>query len=102
MTASPVPGVPDVPGDTAVDSLRHAIGDTGFAFVPAGTMRGIIATFGSLSDWEAFSESWNDLEVDTYMADGGRYRRRRHGVFSASSAGAIVREPHQPHYQSVD
>ena len=102
MTASPVPSVPDVPGDTAVDSLRHAIGDAGFAFVPGSTMRRIIATFGSLSDWEAFSKSWNDLEVDTYMADGGRYRRRRHGVFSASSAGAIVREPHQPHYQSVD
>ena len=36
-----------------------------------------------------------------YMADGGRYRRRRFAAFRASSAG-IVRKPHQPHYQSRD
>jgi hypothetical protein len=35
------------------------------------------------------------------MADGGRYRRRRHAVF-AVDAGGVVRKPHQPHYQSVD
>jgi hypothetical protein len=35
------------------------------------------------------------------MADGGRYRRRRHAAFSVS-AGAIERKPHQPHYQSRD
>lgn len=35
------------------------------------------------------------------MADGGRYRRRRHAAF-AVSAEAIRRKPHQPHYQSRD
>jgi hypothetical protein len=35
------------------------------------------------------------------MADGGRYRRRRFAAFSASPH-AIVRKPHQPHYQSRD
>jgi hypothetical protein len=38
---------------------------------------------------------------DTYMADGGRYRRRRHGVFSAGPDG-IARQAHQPHWQSRD
>jgi hypothetical protein len=33
------------------------------------------------------------------MADGGRYRRRRHAVFTAE-AGALWRQPDQPHYQS--
>jgi hypothetical protein len=35
------------------------------------------------------------------MADGGRYRRRRFGVFRAAPGG-ITRKPHQPHYQSRD
>jgi hypothetical protein len=36
------------------------------------------------------------------MADGGRYRRRRHAVFAAGAEGAIERQPHQPHYQGLD
>jgi hypothetical protein len=39
--------------------------------------------------------------MDTYMADGGRYRRRRHAVLAAGPDG-IIRLPHQPHYQSRD
>ena len=35
------------------------------------------------------------------MADGGRYRRRRFGVFRADREG-VIRKPHQPHYQSRD
>lgn len=60
---------------------------------------------GALDDWNAFAESWNDLALDTYLADHGRYRRRRHAVFTATNAQAghasnIVRAEHQPHYQS--
>ena len=47
--------------------------------------------FGTLTDWPQFADSWNGLEVDTYMADGGRYRRRRFGVWSAERQGPIVR-----------
>jgi hypothetical protein len=36
------------------------------------------------------------------MADGGRYRRRRHAVFAGTDHGPIMRQAHQPHYQSVD
>lgn len=72
----------------------------GFALVRAPAMRAILLEAG-LAAFDSFAASWNDLGVDTYMADGGRYRRRRYGVFSASPAGA-VRKPHQPHYQSRD
>jgi hypothetical protein len=65
-------------------------------------MRALLTGSGSLSDWPAFSDSWNHLEIDHYMADGGRYRRRRHAVYAAAAGGAIVRAPHQPHYQSRD
>ncbi|TAJ90220.1 MAG: hypothetical protein EPO41_18325 [Reyranella sp.] len=82
--------------------IRAAVERAGYAFVEASDMRTALARFGSLADWPAFAESWNDLEVDTYMGDGGRYRKRRFGVYAAERQGAIVRAPHQPHYQTLD
>src|SRR5229473_355781 len=81
--------------------LRAAIASGGYAFVEGASMRELLAPFGSLADWNAFAESWNRLELDAYMADGGRYRRRRHALYRASAA-AIERQPHQPHYQALD
>jgi hypothetical protein len=72
----------------------------GFAFVHAPDMRAVLESAG-LRDWDAFAKSWDALGVDTYMADGGRYRRRRFAVFRATTEG-VVRKPHQPHYQSRD
>jgi hypothetical protein len=83
-------------------SLQSAVTHSGFAFVHGATMREILLPYGSLSDWQAFAESWGSLEVDTYMADGGRYRRRRHAVYAAAATGAIARAVHQPHYQALD
>ncbi len=79
-----------------------ALGRDGFAFVPRVRMRPILAQAGPLTDWDAFARSWDDLAVDTYMADGGRYRRRRHAVYAIASDGTVERQPHQPHYQSLD
>jgi hypothetical protein len=76
-----------------------AIGRDGFTFVPAAVMTELLGGRAALADWDAFAASWNDLPIDTYMADGGRYRRRRHAVYAATAEGAIARGPHQPHYQ---
>ncbi len=51
------------------------------------------------ADWHAFSESWNNLPQDEFMADGGRYRSRRHCVFTMDADGVLQRLEHQPHYQ---
>jgi hypothetical protein len=88
--------------DLRSGSPATAIARDGYAFVHADSMRELITPFGSLSDWEMFAESWNALELDTYMADGGRYRRRRHAIYGATDGGPIERQPHQPHYQSLD
>ncbi|MBV1831347.1 2OG-Fe dioxygenase family protein [Komagataeibacter sp. AV436] len=72
----------------------------GFVFVPAGAMRALLGQ-QAVADWASFAASWNRLGLDRYMADGGRYRRRRHATF-AISAGGIRRKKHQPHYQSRD
>ncbi len=81
--------------------LTDAIGPDGFTFVRAPAMRALLAATGPLTDWDAFAGSWDDLGRDTYMADGGRYRKRRHAVFHAGRDG-IARQPAQPHYQSRD
>jgi hypothetical protein len=86
-----------------VPVVRDKIADEGFAFAPASEVRDCLEHLGDLSDWEAFADSWNDLALDTYLIDHGRYRRRRHAVFTARGSGVekeITRERHQPHYQS--
>src|SRR3954466_10948970 len=82
-------------------ALDDALDRQGFASVPGAELRARLEQVGALSDWPAFAASWSDLALDRYMADGGRYRRRRHATFLASEVG-VVRVPHQPHFQSRD
>ncbi|MDF1836590.1 MAG: 2OG-Fe dioxygenase family protein [Planctomycetota bacterium] len=73
-----------------------------FAFLAGQDMGEWLRAHGGLTDWSDFAAGWNDLPEDTFMADGGRYRQRRHAAFSFSSAGEWRRKPAQPHYQSRD
>ncbi|HET7268856.1 MAG TPA: 2OG-Fe dioxygenase family protein [Oleiagrimonas sp.] len=92
--SSVLPSVPVVHG------LGAAVARDGYVLVSGESMREALADHGLLSDWPAFADSWEDLAVDAYMADHGRYRRRRHAVYTASAGGAVQRAEHQPHYQS--
>ena len=82
-----------------MNRLADAIATDGFAFAGGAEMRDL---FGPMSDWSGFAASWDDLGLDTYMADGGRYRKRRHAAFGAPAGEPIHRKPHQPHFQSRD
>ena len=84
------------------EQIGARVARDGFVFVEAGAMERALARAGALADWPAFAASWERLELDTYMADGGRYRRRRHAVYGAAAEGPILRRPHQPHFQSRD
>jgi len=88
-----------MPLDLAGPLLAH-----GYVFVVGSDMRTqLLALPGaSLDDWPAFAASWNELHIDQYMADGGRYRRRRHALYESEASGAVVRRPHAPHWQSQD
>jgi hypothetical protein len=83
-------------GAAVVETVRR----DGYAFVRAPDMRALLDATG-LRDWAGFAASWDDLGLDMYMADGGRYRRRRFACFRATQQG-IARKPRQPHYQSRD
>jgi hypothetical protein len=87
---------------SAGSALQSAIERDGFAFVHGVEMRDLLLSYGALDDWAEFADSWNRLELDAHMADGGRYRRRRHATFRATPGGTITRERHQPHFQPVD
>src|SRR3954469_12171710 len=86
--------------DQPLKSIVDGIARDGFALVRAPEMRDVLEPAG-LRDWQGFAHSWDDLGVDMYMADGGRYRRRRFACYRATAEG-ILRKPHQPHYQSRD
>ncbi len=49
----------------------------------------------------ALAPSWNDLPLDAYLKDGGRYRRRRHSCF-VFEHNRLQQAPHRAHWQPVD
>jgi hypothetical protein len=86
------------PARIMAESWDAALRRDGFHFVPASAVH---AALGELPDWNAFATSWNDLPWDEYLAQYGRYRRRRHAVFYATREGIAPAPEHEPHYQSV-
>lgn len=83
-----------------ITSIAANIEAKGYAYVPASIMKTFLDG-EALSSWDTFSATWDDMPQDLYMADGGRYRRRRHAVFQMTEE-TLVRLPHAPHYQSLD
>ena len=86
-----------------MDDLRREIVTKGYALVEGARMRPLIADAGAFSDWERFAASWNDLELDTHLPDGHRYRRRRHATLSARAGDVhATAQKHGPHYQGLE
>lgn len=80
-----------------VCDIAAEITSSGFALVPRDAMVRLLAQ-GPVSGWGKFASTWEHLPIDTFMADGGQYRRRRFAVYGVEGA-RITRKPHQPHYQ---
>lgn len=101
-TLQPAGKVPVAAAAEPLAPAHAALARAGFVFWPAGQTAERMAGLTGFTDgdWTAFQDSWNRLERDRYMADGGRYRERRHATFSASASGPVRQEPHRPHYQS--
>lgn len=70
----------------------------GFARLAPAAVADVLGT-DALSEWPALVRSWDDLSLDTFMGDGGRYRKRRHACFRLDEAG-LAREPQKPHLQA--
>ncbi len=44
------------------------------------------------SDWKLFRDSWNHLEIDNFLNDGGKYRMRRFGRYILDPTTGILGE----------
>jgi hypothetical protein len=82
---------------SAVAPAAAPLTGQGFARLAAADTRAWLGD-AAVADWSGFAASWHALDTDQYMADGGRYRRRRYACFAVEGA-AITRQPHRPHYQ---
>ncbi|MEM1452562.1 MAG: 2OG-Fe dioxygenase family protein [Planctomycetota bacterium] len=76
--------------------------ERGFVFLHGEAAGEWLGAGADADDWSAYAESWNDLELDTYMADRGRYRRRRHARFEGRPDGTWERGPDGPHHQDLE
>lgn len=92
------------PGPETGEPLFTEIGDAlrneGFIYRTGADMQPAFMSC-TKTDWLKFAQSWDRLGRDRYMADGGRYRRRRYATFALSASGVTLKQ-HQPHYQSRD
>jgi len=87
------------PPIAAPERLIEALRADGRAVLSAAGLRGWIGA-GS-AELEALRTTWNDLPLDTYLRDGGRYRRRRHASY-VIEAGAVRQVPQRAHWQPLE
>ena len=88
-----------------ITDIVRALSDEDFLFIDAAQVIEILSEIAAtpIGNDQAFLDSWNRLEQDQYMADGGKYRKRRHATYSIQNANEAARlMPYQPHYQTVD
>lgn len=83
-----------------VSEIARNLVRSGHAVCPRSVMLPLMGK-ASEDEWASFATSWEELPQDSYMADSGRYRRRRFAAF-AVHGDKVTRKPHQPHYQSRD
>lgn len=81
-----------------ITALTRSLGSTGCAVLPSeGTAVLVGDAFEAFAD---FAREWEQLALDTYMADGGTYRRRRYGRFTLDNVtGRLEIQPHGPYRQ---
>lgn len=79
--------------------LPAAMRAQGFAVLDAASVAQLAGAPSAQLD--ALRASWDRLPPDTYLKDGGRYRRRRHSCFTLQ-AGELALAPHRAHWQPRD
>ena len=56
-----------------------------------------------MAGWNGLTESWNRLEPDAHLKDGGSYRKRRHACFVQDlKTGQLSQTAHRAHWQPTD
>jgi hypothetical protein len=79
--------------------LDATLEQQGYAVVSAASVREL--TGCSAADLQALHPAWSDLPADTYLKDGGHYRRRRHSCFVVDGEH-VTQSPHRTHWQPLE
>ena len=80
----------------------HAAGalrDAGYALLRPSDVASLAGC--TLDELNALVPSWSRLDLDNYLKDGGRYRRRRHSCFVQDGA-TLAQTVHRAHWQPVE
>jgi hypothetical protein len=84
---------------TELPRLAEALRTQGYALVRPADVAALAGC--TLAQLNALVPSWNRLEPDRYLKDGGHYRRRRHSCF-VDAGGTLAQVPHRAHWQPVE
>ena len=87
------------PAFNAPEQVTHALQDQGYAVLSPSAVCALAHC--ALDGLEALKPSWNDLPLDQFLLDGGRYRHRRHSCFVVQG-NAVQQTPHRHHWQPLE
>ncbi len=81
------------------NQLDDTLQAQGYAVLDANSFAQLAGV--DLAQLNDLKPQWNNLPPDTYLKDGGRYRRRRHSCFVVNG-GQVTQVPPRPHWQPVE
>ena len=79
--------------------LADALSSNGFGVLSPTGLASFIAQ--PLAALESLRPDWDDLPLDNFLKDGGRYRRRRHSCFIVEQPD-VKQVQHRAHYQPLE
>ena len=83
----------------SADDVLARMRERGYAVLGAAAVARLCGV--GLDALAALVPSWDDLQPDHYLKDGGNYRKRRHSCFVVAD-GRVEQTPHRAHWQSQD
>ena len=87
------------PPVTPPSAVHSVLRERGYAVLSRAGLCELVGTPAPSLD--ALLPTWNDLPLDGYLRDGGRYRTRRHSCFVVDGA-SVSQVPHRAHWQPVE
>jgi hypothetical protein len=84
---------------TAPAGTADALRNQGYALLRPQDVAALAGV--PLDALNALVPSWDALELDNYLKDGGRYRRRRHSCFVQDGA-RLTQTAHRAHWQPLE
>lgn len=95
-------GATEGSNESAISLAALRVRDEGFAILSVEEVSALLQLDTiDHSDHSAFLASWNDLPPDEFLADGGKYRFRRHASLQLAYGNDVTwtDEPYRPHWQ---